>query len=340
MLFKTTEVIELWIQLMWHFKPKEADWTGVVTFYDTLGGLEAWQVENPDQWLNLWEMIIEQLSRVMSKHASYPELFSLTIHHEGMSSPNVVDFLKEVDNGNDSIESSDDAYSSEDEIKNDYVDFPKELEVKNANVVDGEHAVNVKVSHNPNTGVVHDHEKTATKKDYPHINFVWCRKKGSIGTQLPVCDPKLNKNPNVGDDGDTKLIGLVEKIESGSLNDVISGLTTANLDVTHALVLELARGFNYVNLDSDTPSEELNMDTPGVDESLIIQALCYPKNDRKDIGMLGAKGDMGFFIGYFANSRVYRVYNQRTKKIMEIINVTFDELLAMAFEQCISKPEL
>ncbi|GKD90024.1 hypothetical protein Tco_1365531 [Tanacetum coccineum] len=45
------------------------------------------------------------------------------------------------------------------------------------------------------------------------------------------------------------------------------------------------------------------MDTPGVDESLIVQALYYPKNDHKDIGMLGAKGDMGFFIGYFANSR-------------------------------------
>nr|GEZ31504.1 retrovirus-related Pol polyprotein from transposon TNT 1-94 [Tanacetum cinerariifolium] len=26
-------------------------------------------------------------------------------------------------------------------------------------------------------------------------------------------------------------------------------------------------------------------------------ALCYPKNDRKDIGKLGAKGDIGFFIG-------------------------------------------
>nr|GEW81196.1 reverse transcriptase domain-containing protein [Tanacetum cinerariifolium] len=35
-----------------------------------------------------------------------------------------------------------------------------------------------------------------------------------------------------------------------------------------------------------------------------------------------------------------RVYNRRTKKIMEITNVTFDELSAMAFEQSSSKPEL
>nr|GEX89207.1 retrovirus-related Pol polyprotein from transposon TNT 1-94 [Tanacetum cinerariifolium] len=35
-----------------------------------------------------------------------------------------------------------------------------------------------------------------------------------------------------------------------------------------------------------------------------------------------------------------RVYNRRTKKIMETMNVSFDELSAMAFEQSSSKPEL
>ncbi|GJV56804.1 retrovirus-related pol polyprotein from transposon TNT 1-94 [Tanacetum coccineum] len=62
-------------------------------------------------------------------------------------------------------------------------------------------------------------------------------------------------------------------------------------------------------------------------------AFCYPKNDREDIGKLGAKGDIGFFIGYSTNSCAYRVYNRRTKKIMETMNVTFNELSAMAFEQ-------
>ncbi|GJR22922.1 hypothetical protein Tco_0971449 [Tanacetum coccineum] len=66
----------------------------------------------------------------------------------------------------------------------------------------------------------------------------------------------------------------------------------------------------------------------------------YPKNDREDIGKLGAKGDIGFFIGYSANSCTYRVYNQRTRKIIETMNVTFDELSAMAFEQRSLKPGL
>nr|GEY90969.1 hypothetical protein [Tanacetum cinerariifolium] len=69
-------------------------------------------------------------------------------------------------------------------------------------------------------------------------------------------------------------------------------------------------------------------------------ALCYPKNDREDISKLGAKGDIGFFIGYSANSVAYRVYNRRTRKIIETMNVTFDELSTMAFEQSSSRPGL
>nr|GFD42122.1 integrase, catalytic region, zinc finger, CCHC-type, peptidase aspartic, catalytic [Tanacetum cinerariifolium] len=69
----------------------------------------------------------------------------------------------------------------------------------------------------------------------------------------------------------------------------------------------------------------------------VFGALCYPKNDREDIGKLGAKGDIGFFIRYSADSCAYRIYNRRTKKIMKTMNVLFDELSAMAFEQRSSK---
>nr|GFB15245.1 retrovirus-related Pol polyprotein from transposon TNT 1-94 [Tanacetum cinerariifolium] len=54
------------------------------------------------------------------------------------------------------------------------------------------------------------------------------------------------------------------------------------------------------------------------------RALCYPKNDREGIGKLGTKGDIGFFNGYSADSCSYKVYNRRTKKIMETMNVSFD----------------
>nr|GEX04102.1 hypothetical protein [Tanacetum cinerariifolium] len=89
-----------------------------------------------------------------------------------------------------------------------------------------------------------------------------------------------------------------------------------------------------------TPYELINGRKPNISFLYVFGALCYPKNDREDIGKLGAKGDIGFFIGYSANSCAYRVYNRQTKKIMETMNVSFDELLAMAFEQRSSKPEL
>ncbi|GKF36703.1 retrovirus-related pol polyprotein from transposon TNT 1-94, partial [Tanacetum coccineum] len=75
-----------------------------------------------------------------------------------------------------------------------------------------------------------------------------------------------------------------------------------------------------------TPYELINGRKLDISFLHVFGALCYPKNDREDIGKLGAKGDIGFFIGYSANSCAYR-------KIMETMNVTFDELSAMAFEQ-------
>nr|GFA27536.1 hypothetical protein [Tanacetum cinerariifolium] len=82
-----------------------------------------------------------------------------------------------------------------------------------------------------------------------------------------------------------------------------------------------------------TPYELINGRKPDISFLYVFGALCYPKNDREDIGKLGAKGDIGFFIGYSADSCAYGINNRRTKKIMETINVSFDELSAMAFEQ-------
>nr|GEW32527.1 retrovirus-related Pol polyprotein from transposon TNT 1-94 [Tanacetum cinerariifolium] len=89
-----------------------------------------------------------------------------------------------------------------------------------------------------------------------------------------------------------------------------------------------------------TPYELINGRKPNISFLHVFSALCYPKNNREDIRKLGAKGEIGFFIGYSADSCAYRVYNRRTKKIMETMNVSFDELSVMAFEQCSSKPGL
>ncbi|GKB14945.1 putative ribonuclease H-like domain-containing protein, partial [Tanacetum coccineum] len=86
-----------------------------------------------------------------------------------------------------------------------------------------------------------------------------------------------------------------------------------------------------------TPYKLINGRKPDISFLHVFGALCYPKNDREDIRKLVAKGNIGFFIRYSANSCAYKVYNQRTKKIMKMMNVTFDELSTMAFEQISTK---
>nr|GEX11012.1 integrase, catalytic region, zinc finger, CCHC-type, peptidase aspartic, catalytic [Tanacetum cinerariifolium] len=82
-----------------------------------------------------------------------------------------------------------------------------------------------------------------------------------------------------------------------------------------------------------TPYELINGRKPDISFLHVFGALCYPKNDHEDIGKLGTNDDIGFFIRYSTDSCAYRVYNRQTKKIMETMNVSFDELLVMAFEQ-------
>nr|GEW04957.1 hypothetical protein [Tanacetum cinerariifolium] len=89
-----------------------------------------------------------------------------------------------------------------------------------------------------------------------------------------------------------------------------------------------------------TPYKLINGRKPNISFLHVFGALCYPKNDREDIGKLSEKGDIGFFIGYSADSCAYRVFNRRIKKIIETMNVSFDELSAMDFEQRSSKPGL
>nr|GFB63267.1 retrovirus-related Pol polyprotein from transposon TNT 1-94 [Tanacetum cinerariifolium] len=69
-----------------------------------------------------------------------------------------------------------------------------------------------------------------------------------------------------------------------------------------------------------TSYEIINGKKPDISFLYVFGALCYPKNDREDIRKLGVKGNIGFFIGYSADSCAYRAYNRRTKKIMETMH--------------------
>ncbi|GKD99149.1 retrovirus-related pol polyprotein from transposon TNT 1-94 [Tanacetum coccineum] len=55
-------------------------------------------------------------------------------------------------------------------------------------------------------------------------------------------------------------------------------------------------------------------------------ALCYPTNDSEDFGKLQPTAVIVIFVGYAPSRKGYRIYNKRTRQIMETIHVQFDEL--------------
>nr|GEZ50973.1 uncharacterized mitochondrial protein AtMg00810-like [Tanacetum cinerariifolium] len=79
-------------------------------------------------------------------------------------------------------------------------------------------------------------------------------------------------------------------------------------------------------LHNKTPYELVHGKKPNLSFLCVFGALCYPTNDSEDHVKLKAKADIGLFVGYAPNRKGYRIYNKRTRQIMETIHVTFDEL--------------
>nr|GFB36437.1 retrovirus-related Pol polyprotein from transposon TNT 1-94 [Tanacetum cinerariifolium] len=89
-----------------------------------------------------------------------------------------------------------------------------------------------------------------------------------------------------------------------------------------------------------TPYDLLRGRKPNVEYFHVFGSLCYPTNERDDLGKIKPKADIGVFIGYSKTSNGFGIYNQRTKKILETIHVNFDELTTMASEHDGFEPKL
>nr|GFB31162.1 integrase, catalytic region, zinc finger, CCHC-type, peptidase aspartic, catalytic [Tanacetum cinerariifolium] len=61
-------------------------------------------------------------------------------------------------------------------------------------------------------------------------------------------------------------------------------------------------------------------------------------SDGENLDKMKEKGDECIFVGYSTQSRAYRVFNKRTRVIIEYIHVNFDELPLMASDQISSDP--
>ena len=64
---------------------------------------------------------------------------------------------------------------------------------------------------------------------------------------------------------------------------------------------------------------------PKVKYFRVFGSKCYILNDWENLGKFDAKSDEGIFLGYSTTSWEYRVFNKRTKMVMESINVEIDD---------------
>nr|GEV62838.1 hypothetical protein [Tanacetum cinerariifolium] len=71
----------------------------------------------------------------------------------------------------------------------------------------------------------------------------------------------------------------------------------------------------------------------------VFAALCYPTTDSEDLCKLKPKADIRIFVGYAPAKKAFRIYNKRTRLIIETIHIDFDELTTMASKQFSSGPE-
>nr|GEV66142.1 retrovirus-related Pol polyprotein from transposon TNT 1-94 [Tanacetum cinerariifolium] len=89
-----------------------------------------------------------------------------------------------------------------------------------------------------------------------------------------------------------------------------------------------------------TPYELLYNKLPDLSFLHVFGTLCYPTNDSENLEKLQPKADIGIFIGYAPTKKAFRIYNIRTRRIVETFHVDLDELTAMASEQSSSGPTL
>nr|GEZ93115.1 hypothetical protein [Tanacetum cinerariifolium] len=87
-----------------------------------------------------------------------------------------------------------------------------------------------------------------------------------------------------------------------------------------------------------TPYHIINDRKPSVKFFHIFGSVCYIIRDGENLDKIKEKGDECIFVGYSTQSRAYRVFNKRTRVIMESIHVNFDELPQMASDHISSDP--
>nr|GEX54185.1 retrovirus-related Pol polyprotein from transposon TNT 1-94 [Tanacetum cinerariifolium] len=195
-----------------------------------------------------------------------------------------------------------------------------------------------------------------TSKVFTNIRYMWkatgrnftivgntCRLTRITSTKVATLKETTSKsvtteNPQIKVDSRrpkiTKFVGLCHNLFS------IGGFCDSDLEVAfrHTCyirdlegvdLLKGSRGSNLYTLSL----EEMFSSLPICLLSKALKTKSWLWNRSEDLGKLKPKADIGIFVNYAPTKKAFRIYNKRTRLIIETIHVTFDELTIMASEQ-------
>ncbi|GKF54344.1 retrovirus-related pol polyprotein from transposon TNT 1-94 [Tanacetum coccineum] len=74
----------------------------------------------------------------------------------------------------------------------------------------------------------------------------------------------------------------------------------------------------------------INDKKPSINHLHIFGCTCYLTRDGENLDKMKEKGDLCDLVGYSTQSKGYRVYNKRTRLIVESIHLRFDEIKEMS----------
>nr|GEW73495.1 hypothetical protein [Tanacetum cinerariifolium]GEW73508.1 hypothetical protein [Tanacetum cinerariifolium] len=146
-------------------------------------------------------------------------------------------------------------------------------------------------------------------------------------------------------DGKPQQNGVVERRNRTLVEATRTMLTFANLpsflwaEANSTAYFTQNRSIIHKHFDK-TPYELINKRKPNIKFFRVFECRCYLLNDYEDVGKHKAKGDIRVFVGYSKESAGFRIYNKRTRRIHESVNVNFDKITEMASKQFSLEPGL
>nr|GEV66931.1 hypothetical protein [Tanacetum cinerariifolium] len=169
---------------------------------------------------------------------------------------------------------------------------------------------------------------------YPKDSFIALT--ANANTDHPGCQDTRQSTS-----GSMQLLG--ERLTSNALHNAIMEaggkdrppmLASGSTEITTERYME-----NYKNVSQDIGPKTKHLKFSLISSDLSKEDFMLKlERDYENLDKMKEKGDVCIFEGYSTQSRAYRVFNKRTRVIVETIHVNFDELLQMASDHVSSNP--